>query len=363
MSTKEAPKERGLVTYSDRAGKEITLSFNIVRNYLITGKRELVTDQEIMFFMGICKARGLNPFAKDCYLTKYSPHEGAAIIVAIDFYRARARAQEDFQGYQCGVICQKEDGNLRYSNGLVLKGEEIVGGWFEAQPIGWLYPLKLEVNLTGYIKKKADGSITKFWSPENQPTMIAKVAESQGLRKCWPAEFQGTYTAEERSLDPEILDIAPSNVGEIVQADYEVEEPDAPSFMALLNQSKLNSDMVYAFVLAYAAHSKKTEKEVTDGAVKNWDKFVTTFKKWEKKQTQEAASAPPADDQGQSNGNAPVQEGEIVEAITDDQLAELKSLLKSQDIPSEIILEDYDVSALEKLDTETAAKIIAKLKE
>src|SRR5574343_1403229 len=201
--------EKGIVKYNDRSGNEVTLSFNIIRNFLVTGKRDLVTEQELMFFMGICKARGLNPFAKDCYLVKYTPHEPAAIIVSIDFYRSRARAQADCEGWQVGVICLKKDGELRYSNGLVLKDEELVGGWFEARPKGWAIPRKLEVNLSGFIKKKVDGSITAFWAPEKQAMMIAKVAESQELRMCWPQEFQGTYTAEERSVDPETIDITP----------------------------------------------------------------------------------------------------------------------------------------------------------
>lgn len=155
-----------------------------------------MTDQEIIFFMGICKARGLNPFAKDCYLIKYST-DPAAIVTSIDFYRSRAKAEKDCEGWESGVVCLQTDGTLRYSKGIVLPNETLVGGWFRAKPLGWATPFELEVNLEGYIKKTSSGEITKFWRKENQPTMIRKVAESQGLREVFPDPFRGTITAEE----------------------------------------------------------------------------------------------------------------------------------------------------------------------
>ena len=179
-----------VVIYKSRAGQQVQLSLSIVRDFLVTGKKELVTDQEIVLYMGICRSLGMDPFAKDVYLVKFDQNP-AAPIVAIDFYRSRARAQEDCKGWQKGVICLQKDGTLRYSNGLVLPTEELVGGWFEAQPVGWELPFKLEVNLSGYKKDNA------FWKAEKAPTMIAKVAESQGLRTLWPKEFKGTLVAEE----------------------------------------------------------------------------------------------------------------------------------------------------------------------
>ena len=178
------------VSYKTISGEQITLSFEIVREFMVTGKKELVTEQELFFFMGIAKAKGMNPLARDCYLVKFDQNP-AAIIVAIDFCRARARAQADCRGWQKGVICLQKDGTLRYSAGLVLTDETLVGGWFEAQPTGWDVPFKLEVNLSGYAKNNA------FWTKEKAPTMIAKCAESQGLRALWPQALQGTLAAEE----------------------------------------------------------------------------------------------------------------------------------------------------------------------
>ena len=182
--------QHDVVVYQSKSGQKVSLSLSFVRDFLVTGKKELVTDQEIVLYMGICRSLGMDPLAKDVYLVKYDANP-AAPIVAIDFYRSRARAQEDCVGWDKGVICLQKDGGLRYSHGLVLPTEVLVGGWFEAQPKGWDKPFKLEVNLSGYKKNNA------FWSDEKAPTMIAKVAESQGLRTLWPKEFKGTLTAEE----------------------------------------------------------------------------------------------------------------------------------------------------------------------
>lgn len=189
--------ERGVVKYQAKDGNEVALSFDTIRKFLVHGKPEFVTNQEMIFFMGICKARGLNPFAKDCYLMKYTSNDPAAIITSIDYFRARAKAQADCKGWKAGIIVQDKDGNVKRSSGLLLENEKLIGGWFSAKPGGWEEPFELEVNLKPYIKTRQDGQPTRFWQTDNQPTMIRKVAESQGLREVWPSEFAKLYVEEE----------------------------------------------------------------------------------------------------------------------------------------------------------------------
>ncbi len=199
-------KKGQLVTYESKDGQTITLSPDIVRKYLVHGRREAVSDMEIFYFMGICKARGLNKFKKDCYLIKYA-EEPAAIVTSIDFFRARARNRPDCRGWRKGILVQTKDGKIKESSGLLLEGEQLVGGFFEATPAGWTVPFRLEVNLRTYMKKTKEGKPTRFWS-ENPEGMIAKVAESQGLRTLWPDEFQGMFVEEELAAPPAI-DITP----------------------------------------------------------------------------------------------------------------------------------------------------------
>ena len=283
-------QEKGLVVYESR-GQKVELTAQIVRDFLVTGKKELVSDQEIYYFLGICKARQLNPFVKDCYLIKYGS-EPAAIITAIDFYRSRARAAVDCTGWQKGVIClNKDTGELRYSNGLVLSNEELVGGWFKARPTGWNVDFELEVNLAGYIKKTSQGEITKFWSPANQPSQIMKVAESQGLRTVWPDLFQGTYTADERNFDLDNLDAgAPPPAGGAGDITPKPEKLDTSKFDKAIKKLKWDKETrarleKWLADTAVAASAKKGEIYTTDmikmSCANRFEEFLAKFKEWQ----------------------------------------------------------------------------------
>jgi phage recombination protein Bet len=265
-----------LVKYTATDGQEVSLTFDTIRRFLVSGKGNLVTPQELVYFMGICKTRKLNPFAKDCYLIKYSENEAAAIVTSVDYFRKRARAQPDCRGWKRGVIVQKPDGTLRYSNGLVLNDEILLGGWFEAQPQGWDYPFSLEVNLTGYIKKTRNGDVTKFWQSENQPTMIMKIAESQGLRTLWPDEFQGIHTREEIPDFPrDAIDVTPERKA----------LKDRPDFDAMLPQD-IDRQQVERYVATCAQHFKQSEQEFKAAIVENnqIQDFLKAFRTWAKKQ-------------------------------------------------------------------------------
>jgi len=187
-------QERGLVIYQSRDGQEIRLSFDVVRKYLVSGHPEMVTDQEIVLYMGMAKARGLNPFKKDCYLVKYTTNDPAATIVSIDYFRSRARAQPDCVGWKAGIMIADENKKIEYRDGsFLMDGENLVGGWFKARPQRWEEEYIWTIALKPYIKTTKEGRPTQFWQLEKQAYMICKVVESQGLRRLWPDEFQGLF--------------------------------------------------------------------------------------------------------------------------------------------------------------------------
>lgn len=194
------------MVYQLTNGDEMRLTINMVKQFLVRGNASLVTGQEIMFFMQICKARQLNPFINDCYLVKYGS-DPAAIIVSVDYFRKNARRARDCKGWAAGIIVMTSDNVVRYSKGLVLPGEKLIGGWFRAQPEGWSEPFEHEVPLEAFIKRKRDGSVTQFWEPAKQPFMIRKVAECQGLRFLWGENTAGMYAPEEIVSDPSDIEI------------------------------------------------------------------------------------------------------------------------------------------------------------
>lgn len=192
------PEPRDLVRYKSRDGQQIRLTFDIVRRLLVHGKPEFVSDAEIVFYMAMCKSKGLNPFKRDCYLVKYTQNDPAACIVAIDYLRARANAQPDCAGWIGGVIVKAKDGaEVKKPGAFLSEGDTLLGAWFKAQKKGWSIAREWTVQLEPYIRRTREGEITRFWKPERQAEMICKVAESQGLRRVWPDELAKLYIDEE----------------------------------------------------------------------------------------------------------------------------------------------------------------------
>ena len=267
---KNETKEKGLVKYVAQDNQEITLSFDLAKMYLVQGKKELLTIQEFMYFSAVCKSKGLNPYKKDAYLIKYD-ESPAAIVTSIDYFRSRAKAQKDCQGWQCGIIVKGKDGKTRDSHGLILDGEELLGGWFEAQPTGWKEPFRLEVNLNGYLKKKRDGGLTEFWKEEKQPSQISKVAESQGLRRLWPDEFAKMYGEAEIQR-------------ETITAEFERMNGKKNDFLEKLPK-EIDSALVQEYLNQAATGNKCTIEEIKEAALNDWDQFMGQFETWCKKPT------------------------------------------------------------------------------
>jgi len=274
----EKEKEKGFVVkYESRDGQEITLTFDLARKYLVQGRKELVTEQELMFFLGTCKAKGLNPFKRDVYLIKYDQNP-AAIVTSVDYFRSRAIAQPNCVGWKKGIIVRNKQGEVKYSSGLLLDEETLLGGWFEAQPEGWREPFKLEVNLKGYIKKTSDGRTTKFWQEENQPTMIAKVAESQGLRTLWPDEFQGIYEEDEiKRHEPIPVEFEKMTEERVEKAEKAFSEKLPPD----IDRKALN---VYLSEVAEANNC--SVDDVKSDATEDMEAFLKAFDVWKKPKAQ-----------------------------------------------------------------------------
>lgn len=288
----QATDQQKVITYTSADGQEIKLSIDTIRKFLVQGHGEMVTLQEMAYFMAICQSRKLNPFIKDCYLIKYSASDAAAIVTSVDYFRKRARAMPDCKGWKSGIIVKTADGNVRDTYGLLQDGETLLGGWFESRPEGWQDPFRLEVNLRGYLKKTNDGKITRFWAPENQPTMIQKVAESQGLRRLWPDEFQGIYSEDE--ITPEDRKQAVDIIGE--------EKPDLSAQVAEFDKATEGKASMGKYIEVAAKHFKKSADEIKTEALKDLPGFMAAYDKWmkaqEKKQQAEVAvsgQAPPED--------------------------------------------------------------------
>ena len=180
---------------------QVKLNPGIVRKYLVNGQGS-VTDQEIVYFMHLCKSRQLNPFIKEAYLIKYG-QEPATMVVARDALEKRAIKNVQYNGKKVGIYVMNKDTNelIKRNGTIYLKDiEELVGAWCTVYRKDWENPVHIEVNLTEYIGRKKDGTINANWT--NKPvTMITKVAKAQALREAFIEELEGMYEQEEVNVN------------------------------------------------------------------------------------------------------------------------------------------------------------------
>ena len=99
---------------------EVKLSPAIVKAYLVNGNGN-ISNQEISYFIHLCKGRGLNPFTKDAYLVKYGS-QPAAMIVSKDAIERRAIQNPQYKGKKVGIYVINKDGKLeKRDNTIILK--------------------------------------------------------------------------------------------------------------------------------------------------------------------------------------------------------------------------------------------------
>lgn len=191
------------VTYQIN-GADISLSPNIVRNYLTNGEGN-VSDQEIAYFMNLCKYQKLNPFTREAYLIKYGT-KPATIVTGIDALRKRAMRNPNYKGHEAGVIVIKGDGSAENRVGsCVLPGEQIVGGWAKTHVAGYSVPLETTVSYQEYAQD------TPIW--RSKPgTMIRKVALATSLREAFPEDLSGLYAPEEMGVEETDAPTIPADV-------------------------------------------------------------------------------------------------------------------------------------------------------
>lgn len=225
-----------LIKYETDKG-EVRLSPEIVKQYLVSGDSSKVTDQEIMMFLNLCRYQKLNPFLREAYLIKFG-NEPATIVVGKDTYTKRAAKSPLCNGWEAGVVVQKQNGEIEYRKGtLVIPGEVLIGGWAKVYRKDWEIPLENTVSLSEYKRYTKDGKPMGNWA-RMEATMIKKVALVQALREALPEEFQGLYSPEEMPVDDTILDQKPIEAEYTVENETPVQEKASERQIGLIHQLK-----------------------------------------------------------------------------------------------------------------------------
>ena len=186
-------ESNALVVSYDVLGTHVELDLPFVKKYLVRGRAELTSDQELVFFMNTCKMQGLNPLVNgEVYLIKYSKDDPAQMVVGKDAYLRRAFDHPDYLYKQDGIVVQRGQEIIQKEGCCLYPGEVLVGGWCRVFFVrnGKERTAFKEVAFSEYNKGMAN------WKSK-PATMINKVAISQCVRDAFPKDYEGVYSEDE----------------------------------------------------------------------------------------------------------------------------------------------------------------------
>lgn len=198
-------------------GELVKLSGNTVRNYLVRGNGD-VTDQEIVMFINLCRFQKLNPFLNEAYLIKFKGSP-AQIVVSKEAFMKRAESHPKYQGFQAGVIVERDGELIEIEGAVKLPKDRLVGGWCKVYREDRKVPIVTKIMFSEFSKNQA----TWKQMPLN---MIRKSAIVNGLREAFPESLGAMYTEDDadvkqHSTEKEIAEGITNNANtEIIDIEY-----------------------------------------------------------------------------------------------------------------------------------------------
>lgn len=169
----------------------ITLDYNnpqVIQTIRDTFARG-ATPEEFTMFLGLCKGTGLNPYKKEIWFIK--TRSGAQIMTGVNGYYAIANNHPQYDGCEVETVGEQEvtEGKLTLKVPVkavckVYRKDRRIPTTAEAYWEEYSKPI-----ITQYGNKSLWGQMPRV--------MLSKCAESIALRKAFPQELNGTYTAEE----------------------------------------------------------------------------------------------------------------------------------------------------------------------
>lgn len=211
------------------------------------------TDDELRLFVAQCNRTGLDAFSRQIYAVKRwdnrEKREVMSIQVSIDGFRLIAERTGHYAG-QLGPWWTSD-------------GKAWVDVWLEKEPpaaakIGVMRddfkePLYAVARFDSYLQKTKEGNPAGLWAKMPE-LMIAKVAEALALRRAFPNELSGLYTADE-----------------MAQAEPAHAEPAVAEVTLVGNNPRGVWDQIDAARLPEIEKITATVREYLDGPQADWD--------------------------------------------------------------------------------------------